>query len=571
MALWREALSRLEIPQEKDVATTAYMNRDTRPLPPSRRTYGPWQFVGLWVVTGSFNIGGWTTGSAIIALGLNVWQAMLTVIIGHCLVGVICVLAGGPGAKWHVGFSIIQKASWGMWGSLIPLVQRIMLSFIWYSTQVYWGGQCVRTFIAAIWPSFNDLRRPLANGTMTVADFTGFVIFSMLCLPLIWIRPERYHVPFAVAAVTVIPTMLALFVWCVATVDGLGPLVDDIEGMTGIEQAKGARLGWMLVLGVCTNISGIATHLFSQSDYTRFARRPRDQLAAQLVFVPTNTILVAFIGIVCTSCAAHMFPHTRGTLVWEPFRFLDALQYHNNNSSLSRVAVAFASLAFIFAQFGIAVAQNALSNGIDLSALAPRVFNLRRGAYLTAAFAFIMQPWQLLNGANKFLTVMGGYGVFLGSMTGIMFADYYIVRRRTLKLTHLYELSDRSVYWYWRGINPRAVVAWVAGTWPLMPGFVRQVQEPGAEWKGWSQLYYLAWPLGCLIAGGVYCLLHFAVAPMRGTKEVDDADYFGTFGEEAAIGAIDAPLMAARSQDSRCESAPADSKSDDRVGGVTGG
>ncbi|KAH6689738.1 uracil permease [Plectosphaerella plurivora] len=565
MAVWRECLSRLEIAREKDVATTAYMNRDTRPLPPSRRTYGPWQFVGLWVVTGSFNIGGWTTGSAIIALGLNVWQAMLTVIIGHCLVGVICVLAGGPGAKWHVGFSIIQKASWGMWGSLIPLIQRIMLSFIWYSTQVYWGGQCVRTFIAAIWPSFNNLRQPLANGTMTVADFVGFIIFSLLCLPLIWIRPERYHVPFAIAAVTVIPTMIALFIWCVATVDGLGPLVNDISGMTGIEQATGSRLGWMLVLGVCTNISGIATHLFSQSDYTRFARRPRDQLIAQLIFVPTNTILVAFIGIVCTSCAAAMFPHTRGTLVWEPFRFLDALQAHHNNSSLSRVAVAFASLAFIFAQFGIAVAQNALSNGIDLSALAPRVFNLRRGAYLTAAVAFIMQPWQLLNGASKFLTVMGGYGVFLGSMTGIMFADYYIVRRRRLRLTHLYELSDQSIYWYWRGVNFRAIIAWVVGTWPLMPGFVRQVQTPGVEWRGWSQLYYMAWPLGCLIAAGTYCLLQFFVAPMKGTREVDDADYFGTF--EEVVGTLEVPLMAARSQESQCDSAvPVDSKTDDRVG-----
>lgn len=533
--LWKRAVERVEIAREDDVSTTAYMNRDTRPLPPDRRTYGPWQFVGLWIVTGSFNIGGWTTGSAIIALGLNVWQAMLTVAIGHCLVGIICVMTGAPGAKWHIGFCILQKSSWGMWGALIPMVQRIMLSFIWYSTQVYWGGQCVRTFIAAIWPSFNSLDRPLANGTMTVADFTGFIIFSLLCLPLIWIKPEKYHLPFAIAAVTVIPTVVILFIWSVVTANGLGPLVHDITATTGIEQARGARLGWMLLLGICTNISGIATHLFSQSDYTRFARRPRDQLMAQLLFVPTNTIVVAFIGIVCTSCASKMFPHTHGTLVWEPYRFLDALQRHYDDSPRSRAAVAFASLAFIIAQFGIAVAQNALSNGIDLSALAPRYFNLRRGGYLTAAFAFIMQPWQLLNGANKFLTVMGGYGVFLGSMTGVMFADYYLVRRRLLKLTNLYELSDSSIYWYWRGLNPRAVVAWIMGTWLLMPGFVKRVEDPGGEIRGWSHLYYMSWPLGCLVAVGTYCFLHFVVWPISSPREVDDEDYFGTFGEGAVM------------------------------------
>ncbi|OLN87637.1 Uracil permease 3 [Colletotrichum chlorophyti] len=454
-------LCRIQVSRETDVATTAYMNRDTRPLPPDRRTYGPWQFVGLWVVTGSFNIGGWTTGSSLIALGLNVWQAMLTVIVGHCIVGLICVLAGGPGAKWHIGFSILQKASWGMRGALFPLVQRIMLSFIWYSTQVYWGGQCVRTFISSMAPSFNRLDTPLAHGTMTVADLIGFIIFSLLCLPLIYIRPEKYHIPFAIAACTVIPTVLILLIWCVVMARGAGPMLNDITSTAGVEQARGSHLGWMLALGVCTNIGGISTHIFSQSDFTRFARRPRDQLMSQIIFVPLNTIVVAFIGIVCTSCAAQLFPKTQGTLVWEPYRFLDSLQTHYNDSAGARASVFFASLAFIFAQFGIAVAENALSNGIDMSALFPRYINLRRG--------------------GKFLTVMGGYGVFLGSMTGVMFADYYLVRACRLKLTHLYEATSKSIYWYSEGVNWRAAASWVIGTFTLLPGFVQRVQDPKVE------------------------------------------------------------------------------------------
>jgi NCS1 family nucleobase:cation symporter-1 len=149
-------------------------------------------------------------------------------------------------------------------------------------------------------------------------------------------------------------------------------------------------------------------------------------------------------------------------------------------------------LAFIVAQFGISVAENALSNGIDLSALLPRYFNLRRGGYLTAGFAFIMQPWELMNGASNFLTVMGGYGVFLGSMTGVMFSDYYVVRERRLKLTGLYDASSTSNYWYWNGINWRTAVAWVASTWLLLPGFVRRVHDPTAVWNGWSHLYYMS-------------------------------------------------------------------------------
>lgn len=63
----------IEVQRDTDTDVDIYVNKDTRPLPPSRRTYGPWEFVGLWMVTGSFNVGGWATGSSVISLGLNVW------------------------------------------------------------------------------------------------------------------------------------------------------------------------------------------------------------------------------------------------------------------------------------------------------------------------------------------------------------------------------------------------------------------------------------------------------------------------------------------------------------------
>ncbi|KAL2886823.1 Uracil permease [Ceratocystis lukuohia] len=523
--LARNALKSLEIPPGNGLLTSWAMNEDTRPLPPSRRTYGPWHFIGLWIVTGSFNIGGWTTGSSLISLGLNVQQAMATVIIGHMIVGLICVLSGAPGAKWNIGFPILQRSPWGIHGALVPLIQRVMLSFVWYSTQVYWGGQCVRTLLTAIWPTFGGFNAPLAGGTMTVADLVGFVAFSAMCLPLIWIKPEKYKTPFTVAAITVIPTVFALVSWSIYTTGSAGPLVRDVR-VIGIVPAEGSRLAWMLVFGVCTNIGGISAHIFSQSDYTRFARRPRDQLVSQLVFVPLNTIVVAFIGIVCTSCAVELFPEHRGTLLWEPFRFLDAVQMHYRNSLASRAGVATASTAFILAQLGIAVAGNALSNGMDLSGLLPRYFNLRRGAYLTAAVAFLIQPWKLLNGASKFLVIMGAYGVFLGSMTGVIMADYYIIRGRRLKLSSLYEISPRSIYWYTGGVNWRASAAWIMGTWALLPGFVSKIVAPEKELWGWSHLYYMSWPLGFVVAMGAYVGLDY-VWPIAHAGEVDEGDYFG--------------------------------------------
>ncbi|RVX68450.1 hypothetical protein B0A52_07450 [Exophiala mesophila] len=527
---FQKFLTRVEVKDQDYGDLGKNANFDTKPLEPARRTYGPWQFVTLWVITGSFNIGGWTTGSSLIALGLNVWQAMLTVIIGNCIVGVLCVLSGHPGAKWHIGFPIIQRCSWGIRGSVFIIIQRVFLACIWFSTQVYWGGQCVRVFLTALWPSFARVDTPLANGTMTTADLASFIIFTILYLPLTWIRPEKYNIPFLISCSVVIPTIFVSLIWFTATAKGAGTLIHDVSGLTGITQARGSQLGWMMTLGICTNISSISVHIFVQSDYTRFARKPKDQILAQLVMVPLGTIVVSLIGIICTSCAAEIFPEQEGTLLWAPYDLFTALQQHYNNSSRSRAAVAFASLSFLVAQFGMVVANNGLSAGMDLSALFPRFFTIRRGMWLMSCLAFIVQPWQLLNGASKFLTVLGGYGVFLGPMTGVMFADYFFLRGRKIKLTDLYKSDNQSVYWYWKGANWRPFIAWIMGVWVTVPGFAQFVRYgTSRSLPGWSNLYNISYPLGMTLTILIYLGLN-KFFPVAGVGVVDDYDYFGTFG-----------------------------------------
>ncbi|PNS14447.1 Thiamine transporter isoform D [Sphaceloma murrayae] len=529
-------LRRLEVRQEKgDGDENTHANFDTAPLPPERRTFGPWEFVTLWVITGSFNIGGWTTGSSLIALGLNVWQCMITVIVGNILVGVFCVLSGAPGAKYHIGFPVIQRSSWGVKGYIFVVVQRVFLACIWFSTQVYWGGQCTRVFLTALFPSFANLNRPLANGTMTTGDFTSFILFTLLYLPLIFIRPEHYRIPFLISCALVVPTIFALLIYFLATTGSAGSFISDVSSIT--TPATGARLGWMLLLGICTNISSISVHIYVQSDYTRYARKPSDQILAQLVMVPLGTILVALVGIICTSCAATLYPETTGRLLWEPYNLLSALQTHHNNSHRSRAAVAFSSLAFAVAQFGMVVANNGLSAGMDLSALFPRFFTIRRGMLLMSALAFVVQPWQLLNGASKFLNVLGGYGVFLGPMTGVMFADYFLLRDRKVKLTDLYKSHPRGLYWFRKGVNWRAFVAWVGGVWVTLPGFVQRVRDPTTDLAGWSRMYYMAWPLGTALSL-VWFLSLNRVWKVHGVGVEDDRDYFGTFGPRVVDGVV---------------------------------
>lgn len=527
-SITRRVLRRVEVNRDLDTDVDFFVQKDTRPLPPSRRTYGPWDFVGLWMVTGSFNVGGWTTGSSLISLGLNVPQAIGTVIVAQVFVALSCIAGGAAGAKWHISFPFWMKQVWGTWGFLFPMIIRVFLSLVYSATNTWYGAQCLRTFITALWPSFLNLDTPLADGTMYVYDFVAFLLFLLLCLPLMWRSPENYRIPFLVASVTVATTVFVLLIWCTVRAGGGGALLTNTSAVSGVAQATGAKLGWAFTAAVTANIGGVATHMFSQSDYTRYARKPGDQILSQLIIVPLGTMINAVIGIVCTSCAAQLYPEAT-SLLWQPYAFLNAVLKYENNSG-ARAGVAFASMAFVFSQFGIVVASNAVVAGIDLAALLPRWFTVRRGGYVTMAFVFILQPWQLLNSASNFLTVVGSFSVFLSPFMGIMFSDYFLLRKRTMKLTDLYEQSSKSIYWYSNGWNWRAAVSWVAAVWFLMPGLVQRGIDSGAVWPGWTRLYELAWFLGILVSAFVYMTLeHFW--PISNKTVVDDADYFGTFTE----------------------------------------
>jgi cytosine/uracil/thiamine/allantoin permease len=68
-------------------------------------------------------------------MGLSVPQAILIIVVSSILIALFSTLIAWVGLKWHIGFTVQNRYSWGMWGSFIPLLQRILLNFIWNAIQ----------------------------------------------------------------------------------------------------------------------------------------------------------------------------------------------------------------------------------------------------------------------------------------------------------------------------------------------------------------------------------------------------------------------------------------------------
>ncbi|KAB5518081.1 NCS1 nucleoside transporter [Coniochaeta sp. 2T2.1] len=512
------------LPNDEKSISNVWINDDIRPLPPHRRTWTVWTFSSFWT-TNQVCISNWQLGGALVASGLSVWQAMISIIIGKIIVAAVAIFNGYVGAEWHVGFPVVSRYIWGVYGSFILLVQRIILSLVWFAVQSWTGGICISAMLGALSPSFNRLDKTLdAAGHLDAKQFVGWALFNVVLIPVLYIRPEKMKGTLLVFNIISAVTLICMMIWSLAAAKGAGGLLSQ-----GNMSMSSEKLGWSITSGVSTVIGSIAVGLTNQPDYSRFARKPGDQVFGQYFAIIFLGVLFPLFGCLTASATQAYF----GEAVWNP-PVLSQLWLDNSYSSGSRAAAFFTGLGLLICQVAINVVDNAFSTGMDMAALFSSYINIRRGAYIGLIITVAMCPWELLSSAGVFISVLSSYSVFLGPVIGVQVCDYWFIRKRQIKLSELYHSRPEGIYFYWRGFNWRAFVAWVLGFWSQLPGFAQNVTPNSVTVsKGWTNAFNLAFPIGFAISFTLfYVFSYFWPPPCLG--EIDEYDIYGTFTPEEA-------------------------------------
>ncbi|SPQ25309.1 72f66de1-b3cd-4768-9633-45b94587c3a9 [Thermothielavioides terrestris] len=468
-------------------------NHDLKPVEPERRQWGAWNFVGFWIAD-SFNINTWMISSSMIVAGLSWWQSWLCVWIGYAIAGCFICLTGRIGAVYHIGFPVASRASFGIWGSLWPVLNRAAMACVWYGVQAYIGGHCVYLMIRAIWTSWDRDKIPdtfsESSGT-TTADYASFFIFWFCSLPAIWFPVHKIRHLFTVKAYFVPCAGIAFLIWAVVRAGGVGPIVRQPATI------EGSELAWEFVKGVMSSIANFATLIVNDPDFSRFATKPRDALWSQLFTIPIGFALTSFIGIIVSSSSSVIYG---GDPIWDPLDLLE--RFVADGGSAARFGVFVIALAFALAQLGTNIAANSVSAGTDMTALLPRYLSIRRGGYVCAAVGLAMCPYTLLTSSNMFTTYLSAYSVFLSSIAGVIFADYYLVRRGYLEVKELYDARRSGPYYFTFGIHWRAYAAYLGGIVVNVVGFAGAV---GTEVPiGATYVYNLNFFCGYIVSAGMY-------------------------------------------------------------------
>jgi cytosine/uracil/thiamine/allantoin permease len=115
-----------------------------------------------------------------------------------------------------------------------------------------------------------------------------------------------------------------------------------------------------------------------------------------------------------------------------------------------------------------------------------------------ATIAVLILPWNLYNSPLVIVYFLSGLGALLGLLYGVIMVDYWLVRKGQVNVPQLYSEDPNGAYYYSRGVNLRAVAAFIpaaliAIVLALVPGF--------------HSVSPFSWLIGAGIAGMLYLII----------------------------------------------------------------
>ncbi len=475
---------RVELRTPEALHDSPLYNRDLAPVPVARRDWTTYNYAALWISM-AHCIPTYMLASGLMTSGMSWGQALFTILLGNTIVLVPILLNSHPGTKYGIPFPVYARAAYGTAGSNLPALMRALVACGWFGIQAWIGGEALQTFFVALVPGWRTLLGAGFAGH-TGTEWLSFLVFWGINIGIIYRGMNLLRVVENWSAPYVLVVTGLLLAWAVSAAHGVGPLL--------AQPGKFHTLHEFLPVFVpsLTGMIGFwATLSLNMPDFTRFGRSQREQVVGQTVALPTTMFVFAAMGVLITSASALLF----GEPIWDPVKLVG----HFGNPFV----VGFAMFSVVIATLAVNIAANVVSPANDFANAWPRLVSFKTGGLITGLIGIAMQPWRLLADPKGYIFAwLVGYSGGLGSIAGVLIADYWLVRGGRLELGDLYRPG--AAYHYDGGWNWRAVTATLAGCALAWGGLVFPPLRP---------LYDYAWFVGFLAAGLMHWGLMSAVPP----------------------------------------------------------
>jgi nucleobase:cation symporter-1, NCS1 family len=478
----------LDGPVEQELGRSSLYNDDLAPTRIPERKWTTYNFAALWISM-AHCIPTYMLASGLIGAGMSWGQALFTILLGNIIVLVPILANSHPGTKYGIPFPVFARAAYGTVGSNLPAIMRAIVACGWFGIQCWIGGQALHTFMRALWPAWHTVLGEKIAGSggglftlvgATPTEYISFLLFWALNILIVWKGMDLLRKVENWAAPYVLVMTAILVGWAIWRADGLGHIMDQ----PGKFQSIGEFLP-VFIPSLTAMIGFWATLSLNMPDFTRYGRSQKEQMIGQVVALPTTMTVFAAMGVLITSASAIIY----GKAIWDPVELVGKFT--------QPWIVAVSMFTIVVATISVNIAANVVSPANDFANAFPKWINFRKGGLITGVLGIAMQPWRLLADPSGYIFKwLLGYSGGLGSIAGVLIADYFFIRDKKLKLADLYR-SD-GTYRYRYGWNPHAVTATLLGC---------AIAWVGLFWEPMKFLYDYAWFVGFGVSMGSYFAL----------------------------------------------------------------
>ncbi|NOY13806.1 MAG: NCS1 family nucleobase:cation symporter-1 [Deltaproteobacteria bacterium] len=413
----------VELEAGPDVVNSPLYNEDIAPTEIGQRTWTTWNIAALWVgmaiCVPTYTLGGVLTSY----FGLDVTEALITILLANIIVLVPLTLNAYPGTKFGVPFPVLLRSSFGIFGSNIPALIRAMIACGWFGIQTMFGGMAIHLLFSAMSDSWASL-----GGT---GEVIGFFIFWALNVFVAIRGSESIKWLETLSAPLLLAVGIGLIFWASPQID-ITQLIDAPPS-----RPEGASV-WKYFFGGLTAMVGFwATLSLNIPDFSRFAKSQKDQIWGQIIGLPLTMFLFATLGVILTAASTKLV----GESVSDPISLIGKID--------SPFWVILSMLIIIIATISTNTAANIVSPTNDFQNVFPKYINMKRGTLLTGLVGILLMAWELLRKLqwvqsdvsveSMYSNWLLGYSSMLGPIAGVMIVDYFITRKQRINLIDIYK------------------------------------------------------------------------------------------------------------------------------------
>ena len=383
-------------------------------------------WVGMAVVLAAFAIG----GAGVQSLSLT-WVVVAT-IIGTIGIGLFITVIGDIGIEHGLSFPVYMRAPFGTIGTHIPSIVRGLAASFWFGINTYFGATAMNAILNVLF-GFDNW-------------FVCFLIFATVQLvnTALGIKAVERFADLAA------PVIIIISVWMYASLSDQA-ISQGREVWAWIESpvTGGAAVTAFLVV-IFSNMGFWATISADIPSISRFIKAPKFErswvkrnkgtLVGSMVALPITQTFMVVIGGVSYIAVSNYDP-------------VVALQ-----EAATGLVLGVLLLMIVLAQWSTNVSANLVPAATIFSNVGgPRV-PFWAGVFIAGIVGSVVQPWSLFNILIPILLIVGG---ILSAIVGILFADYYLLRKRRVNVPDLYEKDGQ--YRYLNGVNAAGFIAWFIG------------------------------------------------------------------------------------------------------------